>query len=53
MRYDETTRSYVEQRTAEERSKKEIIRCPMRYLVHQLYPIICQALRGKGPALAA
>jgi len=27
MRYDETTRTYVERRTAEGKTKKEIIRC--------------------------
>ncbi len=51
MRYDETTRAYVERRTAEGKTKKEIIRCLKRYLVRQLYPLICQSLQGNQPAL--
>jgi transposase len=53
MRYDETTRAYVTRRTAEGRTKKEIIRCLKRYLVRQLYPLICQTLqRNDVPSTA-
>jgi hypothetical protein len=37
MRYDPTTRNYVARRTAEGRTKMEIIRCLKRYLARQLY----------------
>ncbi len=53
MRYDETTRAYVERRTAEGKTKKEIIRCLKRYLIRQLYPLICQTLQRKELAAAA
>jgi transposase len=38
MRWDPRTRAYVERRTKEGLSKKEIIRCLKRYLVRELYP---------------
>jgi transposase len=38
MRWDPRTRSYVERRTKEGLSKKEIIRCLKRYVVRELYP---------------
>jgi hypothetical protein len=38
------TRAYVARRTAEGRSKKEIIRCLKRYVARQVYP----CLRGIG-----
>ena len=40
MRWDPTTRAYVERRTAEGLSKPEIIRCLKRYLARQLYPLL-------------
>ncbi|TLP90353.1 IS110 family transposase [Nesterenkonia salmonea] len=47
MRYDQATRDYVERRTAEGKTKMEIIRCLKRYLVRQLYPVICRSLAGR------
>jgi transposase len=38
MRWDPRTRAYVERRTKEGLSKKEIIRCLKRYVVRELYP---------------
>ncbi len=38
MRWDPRTRAYVQRRTKEGLSKKEIIRCLKRYLVRELYP---------------
>ncbi len=32
------TRAYVERRTAEGLSKKEIMRCPKRYVAREVYP---------------
>jgi transposase len=37
MSTDSTTRAYVERRTKEGRSKKEIIRCLKRYIARELY----------------
>lgn len=40
MRWDPRTRAYVERRTTEGMSKKEIIRCLKRYIARELYQII-------------
>ena len=53
MRYDQTTKDYVARRTAEGRTKAEIIRCLKRYLARQLYPLIRQTLRADQLALTA
>jgi len=37
MRMDPDTRAYVERRTAEGRTTKEIRRCLKRYLARQIY----------------
>jgi transposase len=38
MSYDPTTRAYVERRTKEGRSKREIIRCLKRYVAREIHP---------------
>ena len=53
MRHDENTRTYVQRRTAEGKTKKEIIRCLKRYLVRQLYPLIRDILQTNRLALSA
>lgn len=40
MRSDERTRAYVARRTAEGKSKKEIIRCLKRYIAREIYRIL-------------
>jgi transposase len=40
MRSDERTKAYVERRTREGRTPKEIQRCLKRYIVRELYPLI-------------
>ena len=40
MRSDPRTRAYVERRTKEGMSNKEIHRCLKRYIVRELYPLI-------------
>jgi transposase len=50
MRSDPRTRAYVERRTQEGRSTKEIQRCLKRYLVRELYPLIIADLRTAGAA---
>jgi transposase len=45
MGRDECTRAYVAKRTAEGRSKREIIRCLKRYIARELYRILVLPLR--------
>ena len=40
MRVDERTRAYVARRTAEGKSKKEIIRCLKRYVAREVYRVL-------------
>ena len=40
MGWDPATRAYVERRTTEGLSKKEILRCLKRYIARQLYPLL-------------
>jgi transposase len=40
VRRDERTRAYVARRTAEGKSKKEIIRCLKRYIAREIYRIL-------------
>jgi transposase len=42
---DEATRSYMERRVAEGKTKREVIRCLKRYVARQLYPVIVQDLQ--------
>lgn len=53
LRYDQQTRDYAARRTAEGKTKMEIIRCLKRYLVRQLYPIILRVLQPQHEAIAA
>jgi transposase len=40
MRTDERTKAYVLKKTAEGRSKREIIRCIKRYIAREAYPVL-------------
>jgi transposase len=40
MSHDERTRTYVERRTAEGKSKKEIMRCLKRYIAREVFHAI-------------
>jgi transposase len=40
LRHDPATRAYAQRRTAEGKSKKEIIRCLKRYVAREIYPIL-------------
>ena len=53
LRYDQETRDYAVRRTAEGKTKMEIIRCLKRYLVRQLYPLIVHTLNPRREALTA
>jgi transposase len=43
MGWDPATRAYVARRTAEGRTKPEIIRCLKRYIARELYPVLLAA----------
>jgi transposase len=49
MRYHQPTRAYVERRTAEGMSKRDIIRCLKRYVARELLPQIREALAEPDP----
>lgn len=53
LRYDKETRDYAQRRTAEGKTKMEIIRCLKRYLVRQLYPLIVEVLLPQRETAAA
>jgi transposase len=40
MRWDPRTIAYVQRRTAEGRTKREIIRCLKRYIVREIFPLL-------------
>jgi hypothetical protein len=40
LRWDPRTRDYMQRRTKEGMSKKEIIRCLKRYIARELYQLI-------------
>jgi len=50
MRSDPRTRAYVERRTKEGMSNKEIHRCLKRYIVRELYPLILADLADSARA---
>ena len=52
MRYHQPTRDYVERRTQQGLTKREIIRCPKRYVVRELLPLIREALDQSRSATA-
>ncbi len=49
MSRDERTRTYVSRRTAEGKSKKEIIRCLKRYIAREVYRILVSPLHTSTP----
>jgi Transposase IS116/IS110/IS902 family len=52
VRRDERTRAYVARRTAEGKSKKEIIRCLKRYIAREIYRIL-SSLSLRKPSISA
>ena len=48
MRSDPRTRAYVERRTKEGMSRKEIHRCLKRYVVREVYPLILEDLAASA-----
>ena len=52
MSREERTRSYVAKRTAEGKTKKEIIRCLKRYIAREIYRIL-SSLTLRKPSISA
>jgi hypothetical protein len=49
MRIDERTRRYVARRTAEGKSRREIMRCLKRYIAREVYRVlVCAAYPDRG-----
>ncbi len=44
MNFDARTKAYVTKRTAEGRSKKEIIRSLKRYITREVYKTMCHSM---------
>ena len=44
MRHHQQTRDYVDRRTAEGMSKREIIRCLKRYVAREVYRVLISCL---------
>ncbi len=53
LRWDPATQAYVERRTAEGKTKKEIIRCLKRYVAREIYPIFTAFSTSKDLPVAA
>ena len=47
------TRAYVERRTAEGLSKREIIRCLKRYVAREVFPLVRNIVNEHDTPLAA
>jgi transposase len=49
MSHDERTRAYVERRTKEGKTKKEIIRCLKRHIAREVYRVLACLSLSKPP----
>ena len=49
MRAHRPTMTYVRRRTAEGKSKREIIRCLKRFVAREIYGYLCPASRAASP----
>lgn len=50
LRWDQRTHDYVERRTQEGKTKKEIIRCLKRYIAREIYPLLNPSPPASTPA---
>ncbi len=50
LRWDRATKDYLERRTSEGKSKKEIIRCLKRYVAREVFAALKDATEKKSPA---
>ena len=49
MRHDQRTKEYVARRTAEGKSKREIIRCLKRYIAREIYRLLAPIAAASPP----
>jgi transposase len=49
MRHHEPTRAYVQKRTAEGKTKREIIRCLKRFVAREIFGYLCRPKRPSTP----
>jgi transposase len=49
MRRDRRTQEYVARRTAEGKSKREIIRCLKRYIAREVYRVLISCVARSSP----
>jgi transposase len=49
MRHDQRTREYVARRTAEGKSKREIMRCLKRYIAREIYRLLAPRAGASPP----
>jgi transposase len=52
LRWHQPTRDYLARRTAEGKTKKEILRCLKRYVAREVFAVLCQ-LDDQRPATIA
>ena len=52
LRWHQPTKDYMARRTAEGKSKKEIIRCLKRYVAREVFPVL-REMNQADPATAA
>jgi hypothetical protein len=50
MRDDDRTKAYAARRTAEGKTRREIIRCIKRYIVREVYTALCATKSTQIPA---
>jgi len=51
LRWDQSTRDYVQRRVHDGKTRREAVRCLKRYIARELYPIITHPARSQPPAL--
>jgi transposase len=49
MRHDDRTKAYAARRTAEGKTRREIVRCIKRYIVHEVYTALCATKSTQFP----
>ena len=50
LAHDPRTKAYAARRTAEGKTKKEIIRCLKRYIAREIYKALCRPQRPGMPS---
>jgi transposase len=54
LAHDPRTKAYLARRTAEGKTKKEVIRCLKRYIAREIYKVLCRPQQpGRAPAPAS